>query len=250
MLKAIIIDDEQHCVERISKQLSSYINIVEIIEVCMNIEDAKVAIESMQPDVIFLDIQIHEKTGFDLLKQFVSIDFEIVFTTAFDSYAVNAFKFSALDYLLKPIDEDELNKTIEKLKDKTSLKDVSKKVEVLIHNLEEKTEHSKKIAIPTVDGLTFVKVVDIIRCQSDINYTHLFLVGNKKITVAKTLKHFDSLLEQYNFFRTHNSHLINLAFVEKYIKGKGGYILLSDGTHIEVAVRRKEAFLKKLSDIF
>ncbi len=250
MLKAIIIDDEQHCVDRIQKLINKHKNSIDLVKVCKNIEDAKVAIDSLQPDVIFLDVQIHEKTGFDLLKQFVDIDFEIIFTTAFDNYAVNAFKFSALDYLLKPIDEDELNKAIEKLKDKASLKDVSKKVEVLIHNLEEKTEHSKKIAIPTVEGLTFVKVEDIIRCQSDINYTHIFLVGHKKMTVAKTLKYFESLLEQYQFFRTHNSHLINLAFVEKYVKGKGGYILMSEGTHIEVAVRRKDALLKKLSTTF
>lgn len=250
MLKVIIIDDEQHCVDRINKLLNQHKKTIDIVEICTNVKDAKIAIESIKPDVIFLDIHLHEKTGFDLLKQFTTIDFEIIFTTAFDSYAINAFKFSALDYLLKPIDEDELNNTIKKIKDKVSLKDVSKKVEVLFHNLEEKTNQVKKIAVPTLEGLTFIKVTEIVRCQSDVNYTHIFLEGNKKITVAKTLKHFEDLLEPYNFFRTHNSHLINLSFVEKYVKGKGGYVLMSDRTHIEVAVRRKEGFINKLSSLF
>lgn len=246
MLKTIIIDDEQHCVDRISKLLSKYNNDLDIVKICNNIDDAETAIKSIEPDVIFLDVHLHEETGFDLLKQLSNIDFEIVFTTAYDSYAVDAFKFSALDYLLKPIDEDDLSLTIEKLKKKTSLKDVSKKVEVLFHNLEDKTTRFKKIAIPTLEGLSFVKVSEIIRCQSDINYTHIFLEGNKKITVAKTLKHFEGLLEQHHFFRTHQSHLINLSCIDKYVKGKGGYVLMSDGTHIEIAVRRKDDFMNKL----
>jgi two-component system LytT family response regulator len=250
MLKTIIIDDEQHCVDRISKLLSKYNNSIDLVGTCTTVDDAKTMIESEQPDIIFLDVHLHEKTGFDLLKQLSNINFEIVFTTAYDSYAVDAFKFSALDYLLKPIDEDDFYLTIEKIKKKTSLKDVSKKVGVLIHNLEDRNQHLKKIGISTLEGLTIVEITNIIRCQSDINYTHIFLKGNRKMTVAKTLKHFENLLEQYNFFRIHNSHLINLSFVEKYIKGKGGYVLMSDKTHIEVAVRRKDVFLKKLSNTF
>jgi len=250
MLKTIIIDDEQHCVDRISKLLSKYNNTVDIVKICTNVSDAKTAVESIKPDVIFLDVHLHEETGFDMLKQLSNINFEIVFTTAYNRYAIDAFKFSALDYLLKPIDEDDLYKAIGKLRIKTRLKDVSKKVEVLIHNLEEKAERLKKIVVSTSEGLTFVDIINIIRCESDINYTHIFLKGNKKITVAKTLKHFEGLLEQYNFFRIHNSHLINLSFVEKYVKGKGGYVLMSDKTHIEVAVRRKDAFFRKLSITF
>ena len=250
MLKAIIIDDEQHCVDRISKLLDKHNNNIDLVGICTTVDEAKTTIESELPDVIFLDVHLHEKTGFDLLKQLSNIDFEIIFTTAYDTYAVDAFKFSALDYLLKPIDEDDFYLTIEKIKKKASLKGVSKKVEVLIHNLEGKNQFLRKIAVSTSEGLTFVEVGNIIRCQSDINYTHLFLKGNSKITVTKTLKHFENLLEQYNFFRIHNSHLINLFFVEKYIKGKGGYVLMSDETHIEVAVRRKDAFLKKLSSTF
>ncbi len=250
MLKTVIIDDEQHCVDRISKLLSKYNNTINIIKICSNVSNAKKAIELLKPDVIFLDVHLYEETGFDLLKQLSNIDFEIVFTTAYDSYAVDAFKFSALDYLLKPIDEDDLSITIGKLKKKISLKDISKKIEVLFHNLDDKTPQLKKIAISTLEGLTFLKVSDIIRCQSDINYTHIFLEGNKKITVAKTLKHFESLLKPYNFFRTHQSHLINLSYIDKFVKGKGGYVLMLDGTHIEVAVRRKDDFINKLSNFY
>ncbi|WP_339918418.1 LytTR family DNA-binding domain-containing protein [Yeosuana marina] len=250
MLKAIIIDDEQHCVDRISKLLCKHNNTIDLVGISTTIEDAKTSIESMLPDVIFLDVHIHDKTGFDLLKQFSNIDCEIIFTTAYDRYAVDAFKFSALDYLLKPIDENEFCLAIEKIKKKASLKDISKKVEVLIHNLENKNQLLRKIAVSTSEGLTFVEVANIVRCQSDINYTHFFLKDKRKITVAKTIKHFENLLEQHNFFRIHKSHLINLSFVEKYLKGKGGYVLMSDKTHIDVAVRRKDAFLKKLSTTF
>jgi two-component system LytT family response regulator len=249
MLKAIIIDDEQHCTDRLNTLLSKYSSIC-LVGTCTTVKEATTAIESLRPDVIFLDVHLHEETAFDLLKQLSTIDFEIIFTTAFDSYAVDAFKFSALDYLLKPIDNEDFNNAIEKLQKKTTLKEVSKKVEVLIHNLEDKTEDLKKIAISTPDGLTFVEVASIIRCQSDSNYTHIFLKGNKKITTAKTLKHFETLLEPFRFFRIHNSYLINLSFVEKYMKGKGGYVIMSDRTHLEVATRRKDAFLKKLATAF
>ena len=246
MLKAIIVDDEQHCTDRLRTLLQKSNGIIDLIGDFSTMEEAVVAIENLNPDVVFLDVHLHDKTGFDLLKQLEKVDFEVVFTTAYDSYAVEAFKFSAIDYLLKPVAMDDLQLAVEKLKKNASMKDVSRKIETLFHNLEDKTERRKKIAVPTLEGLTFINIEDIIRCRSDANYTHIYLIANKKLTVAKTLKYFENLLEPYDFFRTHQSHLINLAFIDKYAKGKGGYILMSDGAHVEVAVRRKEEFLKKL----
>ncbi|WP_291869995.1 LytTR family DNA-binding domain-containing protein [Maribacter sp.] len=250
MLKAIIVDDEQHCIDRVLKLLVKYSHVITVVKVVRSVDEARVSIEEELPDVIFLDVQIYDQTGFDLLKQLSAINFEIIFTTGYGNYAIEAFKFSALDYLLKPVDEEEFDKAVEKLKQKTSLKELSKKMEVLFHNLEEKKNgNQKKIAVPTVEGLTLIDISNVIRCQSDTSYTHIFLKGNKKITVAKTLKYFENLLELHSFFRTHHSHLINLVMVDKYIKGKGGYALMKDGSYVEVAVRRKEEFLKRLSGI-
>ena len=196
--------------------------------------------------LFFLDVHLQGDTGFNLLSQLSVIDFEVVFTTAFDTHAVEAFRFSALDYLLKPIDKDEFGNTIERLKEKDGLKDASKKLEVLFHNFENKVGRLKKLAVPTLEGLTFINVDEIVRCQSDVNYTNIFLSSEKKLTATKTLKYFEEILGHDEFFRVHKSHYINLSFIDKYKKGKGGYVQMSDGTHVEVAVRRKEEFLKKL----
>ncbi|WP_289040876.1 LytTR family DNA-binding domain-containing protein [uncultured Zobellia sp.] len=246
MLKAIIVDDEKHCQDRLLLLLKTY-GTVEVQEVASSFEEGLDAIKRYSPQVVFLDIQLHNKTGFELLQAVPSINFEVIFTTGYDNYALEAFKFSALDYLLKPIAEDDLHTALEKLKKKISLQEISQKMEVLFQNLEgQKTSDFQKIAVPTVDGLSMIAIKDIVRCQSDINYTHLYLKDDKKLTVAKTLKYFEALLDKHHFYRTHQSHLINLACVDKYVKGKGGYALMNDGSHIEVAVRRKEDFLKKL----
>ncbi|MDO6518888.1 LytR/AlgR family response regulator transcription factor [Zobellia uliginosa] len=246
MLRAIIIDDEKHCQDRLLLLLGAH-GALQVENVASSFEEGLVAIKKYSPQVVFLDVQLHDRTGFELLQELVHVNFEVIFTTGYDTYALEAFKFSALDYLLKPIAEDDLHVALEKLKEKISLKEISKKMEVLFHNLDnQKASDFRKIAVPTVDGLSMIAITDIVRCQSDVNYTHLFLKADKKLTVAKTLKYFEALLEKHHFYRTHQSHLVNLSCVDKYVKGKGGYALMNDGSHIEVAVRRKEDFLRKL----
>lgn len=244
MIRTIIVDDEPHCINRLTELVKPLENVL-LIGAYTSIEDGSNAILNLVPDLIFLDVQINDKTGFDLLKKVGKRGFEVIFTTAFDAYAVQAFKFSAVDYLLKPIDSDDLSQALEKVSEKLDKRDFEKKVETLLSNLYKKDIH-KKISIPTSEGLIFIEVSDIIRCQSDVNYTHIFLNGNKKITVSKTLKSFEALLSECNFFRIHNSHLINLECISKYIKGKGGYVTMIDGTYLEVSTRRKEEFLKRL----
>ncbi|HRN57574.1 MAG TPA: LytTR family DNA-binding domain-containing protein, partial [Agriterribacter sp.] len=197
--------------------------------------------------LVFLDMQIHDKTGFDLLKQVGEINFDVIFTTAYEKYAVQAFKFSAIDYLLKPVDADELKQAVAKLEQRLSKNEMSKKVDALFDNMKNMQTASKRIGIPTVSGITYVAVGDIIRCHSQINYTVFYLKDNQKITVAKTLKEFEEMLSDHNFYRVHNSHLINLAYVKKYHRGKGGYLTMADNTEIEVSIRRKDELLKKLS---
>ena len=248
MIRAIIIDDEEHCINRLSTLINEYCGAnVQVVESCDSVEQGLTCIRKLHPDLVFLDVEIHDKTGFDLLKQVNKIDFNLIFTTAFDKYAVQAFRFSAIDYLLKPIEPSDLVQAVERVKEKISKEEISAKIEVLFHNLKNIQGVSKRINVPTMNGLVFLHVDEIIRCQSDINYTTIFLKNKQKLLVAKTLKEFEELLTEYNFFRVHNSHLINLAYIKSYNKGKGGFVSMIDNSEIEVSTRRKEEFLKKLS---
>lgn len=246
MLKAIIVDDEQHCIDRLDMLLKGHSETVQVIKCCNTISEGQKEIESLKPDVVFLDIQLNDDLGFDLLSRLKHIDFEVIFTTAFDSYAIKAFKFSALDYLLKPIAEDDLGNAIQRLLEQERLKDSSQKIEVLFHNFKKEIGQSKRLAIPTLNGLLMVGTDKIVRMQSDTNYTHIFMSSGKKITTPRTLKYFEELLDSAGFFRLHKSHFVNLSFVDSYLKGKRGYVILSDNTKLEVAVRRKELLLEKL----
>lgn len=249
MIRTLIIDDEQHCIDRLVHLLEIHKDHVHLMDALQSVEEGVTAIKKFKPDLIFLDVQINDKTGFDLLKQINAYDFEVIFTTAHDKYAVQAFKFSAVDYLLKPVDEDDLQQALEKVSKKVAEKTNNDRLEVLLYNLKSTKGTTKKISIPTVNGFVFVQVTDILRCQSEINYTTIFLKDKQKITVAKTLKEFEELLTEYNFFRVHNSHLINLAYIKSYNKGKGGIVTMMDQTDIEVSTRRKDELLKRLSEI-
>ena len=247
MIKAIIVDDEKHCSDRILKLIEDYSIGINVISVCNTIETAKKEILALKPDLIFLDIQINEQTGFDLLSNLDKIFFDVIFTTAYENYAIQAIKFSAFDYLLKPIDPDDLVATINRLEDKNSNANSKNDLDVLLQNLMNFKTQNKKITVQTQTETLIINIQDIVRCQSDINYTTLFLNSKKSILVSKTLKEFENLLSAYNFCRIHNSHLINLEYMKSYDKGKGGYVHLSDGSVIEVYVRKKEELMNKLS---
>ncbi len=250
MIRAIIIDDEEHCRERLTNLLSEFPSSeILLMGEFSNVEDGTKAIKKLKPDLVFLDVQIHELTGFDLLSSLDSIDFEVVFTTAYERFAVQAFKFSAFDYLLKPIDRDELAATISKLTDKLERTMNESKVSALLQNVKYSNGNSGRISVPTLNGLIMLETEKIIRCESDVNYTTIYPEGEKKITVAKTLKEFEELLENRGFYRLHNSHLVNLAYIKAYNKGKGGSVILKDNTEIEVSTRRKEELLMKLAGL-
>ena len=246
MLKAIIVDDEQHCSDRVAKLLQGYRDTLMLVATCNSLSSAKKAISELSPDVVFLDVQLQAHTGFELLSQLPKVEFQVVFTTAYDSYAVEAFRFSALDYLLKPIDEDEFEQTVGKIKQMAAQKETAGRLETLFHNFEHQMVGMKKLAIPGQDYHTIVNVNDIIRCQSDSNYTHIFTISDKKITATKTLKYFEELIQSPQFFRVHKSHYINIAHVKKYIKGKNAHVQMADGAKVEIAVRRKDEFHRKL----
>lgn len=250
MIRAIIVDDEQHCLQRLTQLLAAHCATqVHVMEQVDHIDDAEKLIYKLQPALVFLDVQIHESTGFDLLNRIPNRQFEVVFTTAYDRYAVQAFKFSAIDYLLKPVDADELKAAINKVVARPLQSQLPEKMETLLHNIKNLQAANKRICVPTGSGLLFVQVNDILYCQGEANYTHIHLVNKQKILVAKTLKEYEELLAECNFFRIHNSHLINLAYIKSYNRGKGGSVILTDGSELEVSTRRKDDFLKKLAEV-
>jgi two-component system LytT family response regulator len=239
-MRCIIIDDEIHCIKTLTDLLETNFPKVKILAACNDSTKAQELILHHKPDFIFLDIEMPFLNGFDLLSKFEHLDFDVIFTTAYDSYAIKAIKFSALDYLLKPVSKEELGFAIEKIRDKVSL--ISKE-QVQIATSVKNQLLPDTIALPTFDGLTFTSVNEIVYCSADSNYTRMYMLDNSEILLSKTLGDVDELLSGYHFFRIHHSSLINLKQVKKYIRGDGGEVLMSNGKNLMVARTRKADFL-------
>jgi two-component system LytT family response regulator len=220
---------------------------VEVLAVCSDIEEGKAAIEGLRPDLVLSDIELGEQRAFDMLQKLNNTDFEIIFTTAHEHYAIKAIKFSALDYLLKPFSVEDLAGAIEHYRQKKDRKQSSLQLQSLFHNLKHIEKDSKKIVLPTQNGYEIILVKEIIRCKADINYTTFYLLNGSKMVVSKTLKEFEDLLNEYDFIRVHNSHLINLHHIKNYTRGEGGVVTMSDGTEVDVSRRKKDEFLKRLA---
>jgi two-component system LytT family response regulator len=246
-IKVIVIDDEKGARESLHNLIDKYCPQIEVAAKASNIDEAFKLINELSPQLIFLDIEMPNGNGFDLLQKFDSINFDIIFTTAYDHYAIKAIKYSAIDYLLKPIDIDDLKNAVERVVKKQKDKTIqNEQLLSLLSNIKPE-QNDKKIALHDGDGLTFVRLKEIIRCESDGNYTSIILEGNKRIVTSKTLGEYEELFSNENFFRVHRSHLIHLHHIKKYIKGEGGYVLMSDGSQVEVSRRKKQEFLDKLS---
>lgn len=245
--KTIIIDDEKGCRDSLVNLLNEFKNI-EIISVVDSIKEAQKAILELKPQLVFLDIEMPGGTGFELLNKISSIDFDIIFTTAYDQYAVKAIKYSALDYLLKPINVIELKESLERFSTKKHDQElINNQFKTLLSNIGGETAQ-QKIAIPYGEGISFIKIADIIHFKSDGSYTYMYTVNDKKPTlISKPIGEYQELLENESFFRIHRSHLINIQHVEKYIKGDGGYTVMSDGSKIEVSRRKKAEFIDALT---
>ena len=243
-IKAIIIDDEPYCCEALATLLEDVPD-VEVIAACHNAFDALAAIQKYSPGLVFLDVEMPKMNGFEMLEQLPNVNFEIIFTTSYDQYALKAIRFSAIDYLLKPVDSEELQQAIQKVMQR-SQKPMAQQLEILMQKIHQPSTPINKIAMPTMEGLQMIPVESIISCESDSNYTILLLKNKKKIIVSRTLKEIEELLEDHSFIRVHRCYLANLNEVEKYVKGEGGYLVMSDGTTIDVARNKKELLLKKL----
>ncbi len=246
MLTAIIIDDETSSRNSLKQKLANHCADIIVIGECDNGADGINLLEEMSPDVVFLDVEMPRMNGFTMLQQLTKKDFEIIFITAYDHYAIRAIKFSALDYLVKPIEVEDLKTALEKAAQKRKMVAGNERLEMLLQNLLHDKKEMQRIAIPSMEGLQFVETANIIYLEANSNYTCFHLTNGAKITVTKTLKDFEDLLPQSVFIRIHHSYIINKNLIEKYIKGEGGQVLMKNGTLLDVARRKKEEFMKAI----
>ena len=245
MLTAIIIDDELKGRIALKQKLCDYCPQVELLAEAGDGAEGLKLIEKYEPEIVFLDIEMPRMDGFEMLKQLRNKNFHIIFTTAYDQYAIKAIKYSAFDYLLKPVDIEELKSAVERVEQYLPEAQTAKKLETLEQNLHPQNPFNK-IAIPTLQGLLFFNIADIIHLEAQSNYTVIFFSNHPKLIASRTLKDFEDLLPPGIFFRTHHSHLINLNYIKRYIKGDGGQIELQNGTFVDVARRKKDEFLKTI----
>jgi two-component system, LytTR family, response regulator len=246
-LKTVVIDDEPDAVGFITSIIGEFCPELEVSGTANNVTSGVKEITRIKPDLVFLDVEMPAGTGFDLLAQFPEKEFEVVFITAFNHYAIKAIKFSAVDYILKPININDfieaVKKVIQKRKERPA--DGNEALKALMDNL--RTSPPSRLAIPTSDGMEYLNPRDIIRIESDRSYSWFFIAGNRKVLVSRHLKEFQDLLGDRNFFRPHNSHLINLRYVKKFIRKDGGYIEMQDGSHIPISRGRKDIFLAQMA---
>ena len=246
MIKAILIDDEGHCLDTLNILLNDYCPQVQVVDQCMSGKKALEAIGKLKPDLVFLDIEMPAMNGFEMLEQFAEIPFAVIFTTSYDQYAIKAIRFSALDYLLKPVDPNELVSAVKKVQEQRHLP-MAEQFQMLLKKIQAKDHHFNKLAVPTSDGFELVPADQLLRCEADDNYTHLYLKNKNKIIACRTLKEVEEQLQDFNFFiRVHHSHIVNLNEVTKYVRGEGGYLVLSDGASVNVSRSRKDMLLNTL----
>jgi two-component system LytT family response regulator len=245
MITAIIIDDENKGRQVLRQKLQSYCPEVTILAEAKDGIEALTFIEKHHPQLIFLDIEMPKMNGFEMLNAIKEKNFHIIFTTAYDQYAIKAFKYAAFDYLLKPVDIEELKTAVARI-DKSEAMQTKKQIELLLQNIQHPKKQLNKLAVPTLEGLFFFDINDIIQLEANRNYTSIYFTNKSTILASKTLKDFEELLPSDIFFRTHHSHLINLNYIKRYIKGDGGQIELQNGVYVEVSRRKKEEFLKAI----
>jgi len=245
MIRAILIDDEQECLNTLEYDLRNYCQQVEILDICQGGKKGIKSIHKYKPDMVFLDIDMPMISGFDLLEMVGDIDFSVVFTTAYDKYALKAFKISATDYLLKPIDKDELKVAVQKVEAKQLFNSPNRQVTFLLDQLKALDDDNvKKIALPTLEGTEFINLKDILFCEADGAYSYVHFIDGGKLYISKTLRYLEEALCDYHFFRAHNSNIVNTDYIQKYVKADGGYLLLNDGTQVKVSRGKKDKLIK------
>jgi len=235
MIRTVVIEDEEHSRNMLMEMLRDHCRQLNVVGNADSVKTGLTAIAEQRPELVFLDIELQSETSFEILEKLPEINFELVFTTAFDHYALKAIKFCAIDYLLKPIDLSELQIAVAKAEKRLNREYLNKNLEVLVNNLKSSSQNNHRIALSTLEGLLFVNVSDIIYCESSGPYTHFIFKYADKIITSKHLKEYEDLLSGYDFFRIHKSYLVNLNEIKKYIRGEGGQIIMSNGAALNVS---------------
>ncbi len=251
MIKVVIIDDEQDAINSIELIINEYCSNAEVIGTASSATEGRTVVLNQKPDLIFLDIEMPRGNGFDLLEMLPERNFEIIFITAYNNFAIKAFKYSAIDYILKPIDIDEFIEAVDRAEErikryKNRSENNNKKYDSLLENIH--GSKPVKITVPTFEGQLYIEISDINRIEAEGSYSTIFLKEKKKILVSKNLKEFENMLSDNNFFRSHNSHLVNLEHVKKYVLKDGGYIEMIDKTIVPISRRKKEAFVEQMQE--
>lgn len=245
-LTAIIIDDTSSSRNALRAKLSANCPEVTVVAECADAEEGMKMIKEYKPDIVFLDIEMPWLNGFTMLQQMDYRDFEVIFVTAYNHYAIQAIKFSALDYLVKPVDEEELKAAVAKAHQKNKNAKGNQRLDLLLQNFTTEHEKNQRIAIPSLDGVDFIRIDNIIYLEADSNYTFVYLAGSNKMTVSKTLKEFEDMLPATMFIRIHHSYIINCNAVQRYIKGEGGQVIMKNAAVLDVSKRKKSEFLRAM----
>jgi two-component system, LytTR family, response regulator len=245
-IRCAIIEDEADNRQNLRLLLGTYCPQLEIVGEAGGVEDGLMMIRQTRPELIFLDVELQDGTGFDLLAGLQTLELNVIFVTAYTHYAIKAIKFNAVDYIMKPIDIHELCQAVDKASRKTEAKDSLLKIRNLISNLGAADNGSKRIALASVDALKMVEVRNIIRLEGENNYTRFFFKHEPPMLVSKTIKEYEAMLQDYDFFRVHQSHLVNMAYVTAYVKGEGGILIMTDGAQVAVSRHRKPDLMERL----
>jgi len=249
MIRTVVIEDEEHSRKMLMGMLRDSCRAINVVGSADSVTTGLTTIAEQRPELVFLDIELQSETSFEILEKLPEINFELVFTTAFDHYALKAIKFCAIDYLLKPIDLNDLRIAVAKAEKRLNREYLNKNLEVLINNLKSGSQNNHRIALSTLEGLLFVNVRDIIYCESSGPYTKFIFKQAAIIVTSKHLKEYEDLLSGYDFFRIHKSYLVNLQEIRKYIRGEGGHLIMSNGANLSVSKQRKEDFLRIYSGL-
>ncbi|MFO0355562.1 MAG: LytR/AlgR family response regulator transcription factor [Sphingobacteriaceae bacterium] len=246
MIKTLIIEDEQKSRDVLLKIIEKNCPQLEVIGTAENVSDGVEKIKSLKPDLVFLDITMPDGSGFDLLEKVQGYKFDLIFATASNNHAIRAFKYSACDYLLKPIDVEELKSAVSRIeKHKNETPDMQN-LNFLIQQLKRSDDNFQKITLPTGNAYEIINLKDIVRCEADGSYTYFYLTDKRKLMVSASLKHYEELLPEQDFIRVHHHNLINMNHVVRFLKEDGGYAVMSDGSKIEISRRKKDVFMDRL----